>query len=104
MPRWLENVLARVRELASAGKVRFTHKALRELASLDLGLDQDDCCDVLKKLTATDSAARIRSTITGEWMYVFKPTVTSTRLYLKLILRGDCIIISFHEEGNEDGN
>lgn len=40
MPRWLHNVLARVRELASAGKVRFTHKALRELVGLDLGLDQ----------------------------------------------------------------
>ena len=104
MPRWLQGVLGRVRELASAGRVRFTHKALREVASLDLGLDQDDCCNVLKNLTATDSAGRNRSTITGEWMYVFKPTVTSTRLYLKLILRADCIIISFHEEGNEDGN
>lgn len=104
MPRWLQGVLGRIRELASAGKVRFTHKALRELVSLDLELDQDDCCDLLKKLTATDSAGRIRSTITGEWMYVFKPTITSRRLYLKLILRGDCIIISFHEEGNEDGD
>ena len=104
MPRWVQNVLARVRELSSAGKVRFTHKALRELVSLELGLDPDDCCDVLKKLTATDSAGRIRSAISGEWMYVFKPTVTGTRLYVKLILRGDCIIISFHEEGIDDGN
>ena len=104
MPRWLQGILGRIRELAGAGKVRFTHKALRELVRLDLAFDQDDCCDVLKKLTVTDSAGRIRSTITGEWMYVFKPTVTGTQLYLKLILRGDCIIISFHEEGNEDGN
>ena len=104
MPRWLQNVLARVRELASAGKVRFTHKALRELAILELGLDQDDACDVLKKLKATDSAGRIRSANSGEWMYVFQPTLTGTRLYLKLILRGDCIIISFHEEGIDDGN
>jgi len=103
MPRWLENVLARVRELASDGKVSFTHKALRELADLDLGLDEDDCCDVLKDLATSDSAGRIRSTITGEWMYVFKPTVTGTRLYLKLILRSNCIVISFHEEGNDDG-
>ena len=104
MPRWLQNVLARVRELASAGKVRFTHKALRELASLELGLDQDDACDVLKRLTATDSSGRIRSVSSGEWMYVFKPTVTGARLYLKLILRRDCIIISFHEEGIVNGN
>lgn len=99
---WVEDILARVRELASAGRVRFTHKALRELTDLDLGLDENDCCDVLMGLTAFDSARRFRSTITGEWMYVFKPLVTSRRLYLKLILRGNCIVISFHEEGDED--
>ena len=81
MPWWLGNVLARVQELASAGRVRFTHKALRELAGLDLESDQDDCCGVLEQLTAIDSAGRIRSAVTGEWMYVFKPAVTSTRLY-----------------------
>ena len=104
MPRWLQNVLARVRELASAGKLRFTLKALRELASLELGLDQDDAGDVLKRLTATHSAGRIRSGSSGEWMYVFKPTVTGTRLYLKLILRDGCIIISLHEEGIDNGD
>jgi len=104
MPRWLEIVLARVHELASAGKVRFTHKALQELASLDLGMDEGDCLDLLRGLRAPDSVGRIKSTITGEWMYVFKPTVVETRIYLKLILRGDCIIISFHEEDGEDGN
>jgi hypothetical protein len=88
----------------AGGGVSFTHKALRELADLDLGLDEDDCCNVLKELTAPNSAGRIKSTTTGEWMYVFKPTVTGACLYLKLILRGNCIIISFHEEGDEDGN
>src|SRR5436309_2710145 len=102
MPRWLKDVLARIRELASNRKVRFTHKALRELATLDLGLDEDDCCSILTGLTATDSAGRVRSVITGEWMHVFKPTVTETRLYLKLILRRNCIISSFHEEGREN--
>ena len=104
MPRWLEVVLTRVHELASAGKVRFTYKALRELAWLDLGMDEGDCLDLLRDLEAPDSAGRIRSAITGEWMYVFKPTVLETRIYLKLILRGDCIIISFHGEGGENGN
>ena len=102
MPRWLMEALARIRELAGQRKVRFTHKALRELATLDLGLDQDDCCDILEGLTVTDSAGRIRSVITGEWMYVFRPAVTGLRLYLKLIVRRDCIVISFHEEENEN--
>jgi hypothetical protein len=104
MQRWLQDVFARIRDLASNHEVLFTHKALRELAALDLGLDEDDRCCILAGLTATDSAGRIRSVITGEWMYVFKPTVTRTRIYLKLILRRNCIIISFHEEGDENGN
>src|SRR2546427_7588264 len=94
MPRWLQTVLARIREDARAGRVRFTHKALRELTALELGLDLDDCCDVLDKLGASDFAGRVKSLITSEWMYVFKPMVTGTRLHLKLILRRECIIIS----------
>jgi len=99
MPGWLKDVLARIRELASNRKVRFTHKALRELPTLDLGLDQNDCCDILEGLTAADSVGRNMSVITGEWMYMFKPTVGGTLLYLKVIVRGSCIVISFHEEG-----
>jgi hypothetical protein len=37
-------------------------------------------------------------------MYVFKPRVAGTSLYVKLILRSDCVIVSFHEEDTEDGN
>src|SRR4030067_313371 len=81
VPWSLGNVVARGSELASARKLRFTHKALRELAGLDLESDQDDCCGVLEQLTAIRSAGRIRSAVTGEWMYVFKPAVPSTRLY-----------------------
>jgi hypothetical protein len=35
---------------------------------------------------------------------VFRPTVTGTRLYLKLIVRRDCIVISCHEQENENGS
>ena len=31
-------------------------------------------------------------------MYVFKTEVDGVLLYLKVILRADCIVISFHEE------
>ena len=104
MPRWLKGVLTRIHGLADARRVRFTHKALRELGTLGLGLDEDDCCEVLKNLSAADFADRIESEITGEWMYVFKPKVAGTDLYVKLILRSDCVIVSFHEEDTEDGN
>jgi hypothetical protein len=104
MPTWLRGVLTKIHALAEARKVRFTHKALRELATLGLGLDEDDCCEVLQNLSAADFADRIESEITGKWMYVFKPRVAGTGLYVKLILRGDCVIVSFHEEDTEDGS
>lgn len=104
MQRWLPDVLARIRGLARRRAVRFTYKALHELAALDAGLDPDDCCEILEKLRASDSAGRIRSVTSGEWLYVFKPTVAGIRLYLKLAVRGQCIVISFHEEGDPDGD
>ncbi len=98
MPRWLPKVLTRVRELAAARKVVFTLKARRELASLGIGLDEEDACDVLAKLAVEDSAGRLESAWTGEWMYLFKPQLAGVVLYLKLILRNDCLVASFHED------
>ena len=102
MPRWLSKVLTRVRTLAATRNVRFTLKALRELANLEFGLDEEDACEVLAELIPTDSAGRVASAATGEWMYLFKPQVSGTILYVELILRNDCVVISFHED--EDGS
>ncbi len=102
MPRWLPKVLTRVRELAAERKVLFTLKARRELASLDIGLDEEDACDALANLKAEDSDGRLESVTTGEWMYLFKPQLAGMVLYIKLILRNDCVVVSFHEdEGGE---
>ena len=98
MPSRLSVVLRRIRRLAAERKVRFTLKALRELASLELGLDPEDACDVLERLTLVDLAERIRSKVTGEWMFVFKPHVAAIDLYIKLILRDECLVVSFHED------
>ena len=91
-------VLTRVRELAAARKVLFTLKARRELAGLELGLDERDACDILAKLAVEDSAGRLASAATGEWMYLFKPELAGTVLYVKLILRSNCVVVSFHED------
>lgn len=102
MPRWLPRVLTRVRELATARDVLFTLKARRELATVDIGLDEDDACDIVASLKTEDSAGRLESATTGEWMYLFKPRLAGTALYLKLVLRNRCVIVSFHEdEGDE---
>lgn len=98
MPRWLPKVLTRVRKLAAQRKVRFTLKALREFPALGLGLDAEDACDVLANLTAEDSAGRLVSETTGEWRYVFKPRVAGMLVYVKLILRNDYLVVSFHED------
>jgi len=98
VPRWLPRVLTRIRELAAARKVLFTLKARRELAGLEFGLDEEDACDILEKLTAEDSAGRLESEPTGEWMYLFKPSLAGVVLYVKVILRNDCIVVSFHED------
>lgn len=58
---------------------------------------------MLVKLTTEDPAGRLVSESTGEWMYVFKPRVAGTLVYTKLILRSDCLVVSFHEdEGGGD--
>jgi Motility quorum-sensing regulator, toxin of MqsA len=98
MSRWLAAVLTRVHELAHAGELRLTAKAFDELSSLDLALDADDVRDVLLALTADDSVGRLRSAITDEWMYIWKPEVFETVLYVKLIVRDNCVILSFHED------
>lgn len=82
-------------------------KARRELAALELDLDEQDACDVLANLRAEDSAGRFESVATGEWMYLFKPSLAGTVLYVKVILRDDCILISFHEDegiGHEEND
>lgn len=68
----------------------------------EAGLDQDDACDVLAHLSAEESAGRLESESTGEWMYLFKPQVSGSVIYVKLILRKDCTVVSFHED--EDGD
>jgi hypothetical protein len=95
----LSTILTRVHELAADGKIRLTDKAVEELSSLELELDADDIRDVLVALNAADSAGRLRSTITDEWLYVWKPRVFETALYVKLVVRGDCVVVSFHEDG-----
>ena len=100
--RWLPHLIARIRALAVERRVRFTAKALRELSNLGLGLDQDDGCDILSRLSPADFRERLLSDRSGEFMYVFKPVVAATTLYLKVVIRGDCIVVSLHEDEVRD--
>ena len=76
MPRWLTPLLRRIHELCAEGRVSFTLKALRELALLDLGLDEHDALEVLRALRSADFRDRLVSERTGEWLYVFYPKIS----------------------------
>jgi len=97
LPRWLPRLLRHIDDLAGRGQVRFTPKA-RELAALGAGLGVEDACDVLAALTVDDFAERVDSDLTGEWMYIFKPAVAGTVVYLEVVVRTACVIVSFHED------
>ena len=101
-PRWLLRVLEEVRRCGRLRAVDFTLKAKEELIGLGLALNDDDACDTLAGLSLRDFAERTTSTLTGEFMYVFTPEVAGLRLYVKVVLRRRCVVVSFHEQ-DEDG-
>ena len=41
---------------------------------------------------------RLISNPTGEPTYVFKPLTLFGLLYVKVVLRNDCVVVSFHDE------
>jgi hypothetical protein len=70
---------------------------------LGFGLDEGDACDLLAGLGDKDFAERLVSEHTGETLYVFKPLVADTTLYLKVALREECVVISLHIDEGPDG-
>jgi len=76
-------------------------KVLLEMAELDPALSPEDALDVLAGLTRAGFRYRVRSARTGEWLYVFRTPWCGERVYLKLILRADCTIVSFHPEDSD---
>jgi hypothetical protein len=67
-----------------------------------LDLAYEDVRDVLEYLSTEDSAGRLASRTTGEWMYVFKPEVGGQIIYVKVMLRETCLVVSFHEDEGAD--
>lgn len=99
-PRWLPKILKQIQELTAANKHRLTYKAARKTSVL--GFSPEDVRDVLGSLSAEDSNGRLVSKVTGEWMYVFKPEVGGQILYVKVVVREGCLVVSFHEDEEGD--
>jgi hypothetical protein len=99
LARWKTVALDEIHRLARLGRIVLTQKARRELDFLcDHLIDEDDLLVILLGLRVQDLVQRIFSTATPEWLYVFKPQVHSLTLYLKVAIRENCVVISFHED------
>jgi len=84
-PRGATRVLAEIHRLVARRLVRFTFKASEELG--ELVLDEKDALQILAGLSVAYVVGRIESERTPEWLYVFKPEVGGSLLYVKLIVR-----------------
>lgn len=99
MARWKAVALGEIQRLTRAGRVVLTNKARRELDQLAEHLiDEDDLPEILLGLRGPDLVRRVLSRDRQEWLYVFKPEVLELTLYLKVAIRTNCVVISFHED------
>lgn len=88
--------LSKVRELLDAGRVRATASALSGGASL--GLDFDLMLDVVRALSAADFYKSMSTQADHRiWQDVYRPSTCAGRVYLKLTVIDDVLIVSFKE-------
>jgi motility quorum-sensing regulator/GCU-specific mRNA interferase toxin len=88
--------LSKARELLDAGRVRATASALSGGASL--GLDFDLMLDVVRALSAADFYKSMSTQADHRiWQDVYRPSTCAGRVYLKLTVIDDVLIVSFKE-------
>jgi hypothetical protein len=75
VPTRVVSVLTRIRAAMRLERVRFTQKALSEIAQLPCEFDERDACDVLDGLRSADFDSMAATIRTWEVLYVFKPEV-----------------------------
>lgn len=88
--------LAVVKSLVAAARIRVTSSALAGAASLDLGLSE--IVSVVGALTAKDFHKSMTTHADHTiWQDVYRPTTTVGRVYLKLTVFDDVLVVSFKE-------
>ena len=88
--------LSVVRALVDAGKVRSTYSALSGAAAL--GFDFDAVLVIVKSLTTADFYKSMTTHNDHRlWQDVYRPTTSAGRVYLKLTVTDDLLIVSFKE-------
>ena len=85
-----------VRALVEAGKVRSTYSALSGAAAL--GFDFDAMLVIVKALKTADFYKSMTTHADHHlWQDVYRPTTSAGRVYLKLMVTDDLLIVSFKE-------
>lgn len=64
----------------------------------ELGLHLSDAVELLTSLRARQSRGRVWSSATNEWLLIFEIAAAGVPLYLKIILRACCVVVSLHED------
>jgi len=91
-----ECTLSVVRALIDAGKVRSTASALAGGAAL--GFDFKGIVDVVRTLTPADFYKSMTTHADHRiWQDVYRPTTPVGKVYLKLTIIDDVLIVSFKE-------
>jgi motility quorum-sensing regulator/GCU-specific mRNA interferase toxin len=79
------------------GKIRETYTALAGAAAL--GMSKTDMYDVVRGLTSADFRKSMSSHADDTvWQDVYKPATKFGRLYVKLIVSDNVLIVSFKEK------
>jgi motility quorum-sensing regulator/GCU-specific mRNA interferase toxin len=88
--------LSTVKAMVQAEKVRMTTTA--SIGAEALGLDFDGVIDIVMELTINDFYKSMTSYNDHRvWQDVYRPTTKVGKVYLKLIVINDVLIVSFKE-------
>lgn len=88
--------LSQIKNLVEAGKVRSTMSALSGAAAL--GFDFDGIVEIVMSLTAKDFYKSMTTYSNHRiWQDVYRPHTPEGKVYLKLIVIEDVLIVSFKE-------
>lgn len=88
--------LNRVKSLVTAGKVRATYSAVASASSLDFTIDEMH--ETVLALTLADFYKSMTTHADHTiWQDVYRPMTKAGRVYLKLTVIDDVLIVSFKE-------
>ena len=88
--------LSVIKSMIGAGKIRFTGSALTGAANL--GLDSSGIIEVVLSLTSRDFYKSMTTYANHKiWQDVYRPTSSGGKVYLKLTVTDDVLVVSFKE-------